>query len=181
MREFPLTFLGPMVRVALPEMLQLRFEVVGVRVELRNQFALGYELTEKGQSARAPLPVDHEKGATHGGIGQEEVSESDIGLAVAGILPRRRPEPFFPFLERLEQGEPFLLRHVRPFPWRCGRRLGRRLVRRTGFAHGAGSAVDQVVCRRVVLVLRRHDANRHGFHPWVEPRVQDHHSPGALL
>src|SRR5439155_21688271 len=48
-REFPLAFLGPRDRVALREMLQLRFEVVGVRVELRNQFALGYELTQKGQ------------------------------------------------------------------------------------------------------------------------------------
>src|SRR5690348_10275818 len=43
--EFPLTVLGPMVGRAWTEVLELRLEVVGIRVELRDERPGGEELT----------------------------------------------------------------------------------------------------------------------------------------
>src|SRR5207245_10752142 len=59
--------------------------------------------------------------------------------------------------------------------------VGRGFVWSRGIPYRVGSAVDQVVGRGIVLGLRSDDADRHGVHPRMEPRVEDDEGPRALL
>src|SRR3990172_409588 len=121
------------VRVSGVEEVQLRVEIVPVRLHLGRPGPLDEEVTEEVEASGLPLPVDGPEGLPRGGVLEEEGPEALVRVPVPS-LAGGRGEPPLPLLEGLERRDPLLLAHVLALPEGRGVRLGRRvrLPRRVG-------------------------------------------------
>ncbi len=82
-----MTVFGPKVRVPFVGMIELGFEVVGVRVHLGDQGAVHEELTEQREPARFSFPVNGQKRLTPRGIRQQELEAEAASVAALSGPP----------------------------------------------------------------------------------------------